>query len=95
MTGLNRDRVNGDHVVEVGWSITPRRQRQGFAAEAARASISWGFEVCDLDEIVSFSMPHNHASRAVMAAAGMSLIGEFDRAGLPHVLYRVVKPEQT
>ena len=95
MTGLNRDRVEDDDVVEVGWSITPRRQRQGFAAEAARASISWGFEVCELDEIVSFSMPQNDASRAVMAAAGMSLVGKFDRAGLPHLLYRIVTHEQT
>ncbi len=90
-----RDQVDGNAVVEVGWSITPHRRRQGFAAEAARASISWGFEACGLDEIVSFTTPHNHASRAVMAAVGMSFVDEFDRAGLPHVLYRVKKPERT
>ena len=91
MAGLNRDQVDGEPVVEVGWSITPQRRRQGLAGEAARASISWGFEVCELEQIVSFTMPHNHASRAVMEAVGMSFAGEIERAGLPHVLYSVTQ----
>lgn len=95
MTGLNRARVEGDPVVEVGWSITPLRRRQGFAREAAQASITWGFEVCGLEQVVSFTMPHNRASRAVMEAVGMSFVREFDRNGLRHVLYRVARAEWT
>ncbi len=89
MTGLNRDQVEGKPVVEAGWSISPRRQRQGFATEAARASIAWGFEACGLEEIVSFTVPHNRASRAVMESLGMGCVAEIERAGLPHVLYRL------
>jgi RimJ/RimL family protein N-acetyltransferase len=76
-------------VVEVGWSVAPDRWGEGLAPEAAAASLAWGFQVCGLEEIVSFTMPDNHASRRVMETLGMKYVRDFDRAGLPHVLYRL------
>jgi RimJ/RimL family protein N-acetyltransferase len=81
--------VEGEPAVEVGWSIHPDRQGEGFASEAARASIEWGFEVCGLEEIVSFTVPSNLPSRRVMEKIGMTHERDIDRAGLPHVLYTI------
>jgi RimJ/RimL family protein N-acetyltransferase len=85
--GLSDDFVEGEPAVEVGWSIHPERQGEGFATEAAGASVEWGFEVCGLEEIVSFTLPSNVASRRVMGGIGMEHVRDVDRAGLPHVLY--------
>ncbi len=88
-TGLNRDQVEGEPVVEVGWSVTPERWGEGLATEAARASIEWGFDRPGLTEIVSFAQHENRASRAVMKKAGMAYVRDFERRGLPHVLYSI------
>jgi RimJ/RimL family protein N-acetyltransferase len=88
-TGLNRDRVEGLPVVEVGWSITPSCWGRGLATEAGLASIEWGFSRASLERIVSFSLPHNLPSRRVMEKLGMGYVREFERRGLPHVLYVV------
>ena len=87
--GLNRSDVEGAPVVEAGWSITPARCGEGLATEAAAASIAWGFERCGLEEIVSYALLENARSRRVMEKLGMSYERDFERAGLPHALYRL------
>jgi RimJ/RimL family protein N-acetyltransferase len=86
--GLNRAEVEGEPVVEVGWSIAPDRWGEGLATEAGRASLDWGFDVVGLDRIVSFTLHDNLASRRVMEKLGMERVGEFERKALPHVLYQ-------
>lgn len=88
-TGLNRDEVEGESAVEVGWSITPARWGHGLATESGLASIEWGFSRAALEHIVSFSLPDNRPSRRVMEKLGMRYVRDFDRRGLPHVLYRL------
>ena len=88
-TGLNRDQVENEPAVEIGWSITPSRWRQGLATEAARAATAWGFEHTGLTEVVAFALPENRPSRRVMEKLGMQFAREFEREGLPHALYRI------
>jgi len=84
--------------VEVGWRLAAAHWGQGYATEAAAAALDHGFGVLGLDEIVSFTVPANARSRAVMARLGMhSSPGEdFDHPRLVpddplcrHVLYRI------
>jgi RimJ/RimL family protein N-acetyltransferase len=84
--------------VEVGWRLAREHWGKGYATEAARASIRFGFEQLGLDEIVSFTVPGNVRSRAVMERIGMtrSADDDFDHPALPeghrlrrHVLYRI------
>jgi RimJ/RimL family protein N-acetyltransferase len=84
--------------VEVGWRLAREHWGEGYATEAARASIRFGFEQLGLDEIVSFTVPANVRSRAVMERIGMtrSADDDFDHPALPeghrlrrHVLYRI------
>jgi [ribosomal protein S5]-alanine N-acetyltransferase len=87
--GLQPTEVEGESAVEVGWSVAPERWGEGFATEAARASLAWGFDRAALGEIVSFAMVENAASLRVMEKLAMKYDREFLRAGLPHALYRI------
>jgi RimJ/RimL family protein N-acetyltransferase len=93
MAGLHRDRVEDEPVVEVGWSVAPARWGEGLASEAAASSLAWGFEVAGLDEIVSFTLHDNVASRRVMEKTGLAYSRDFLRRDLPHMLYRVRREE--
>jgi RimJ/RimL family protein N-acetyltransferase len=86
--------------VEVGWRLSRHAWGHGYAPEAARAAIGWGFETLDVpgDEIVSFTVVANRNSRRVMEKLGMTHdpADDFDHPILPlhspqsrHVLYRL------
>ena len=83
--------------IEVGWRLAHAHWGQGFAPEAARVALAFGFERLDLpnDEIVSFTTKQNVSSQRVMQKIGMSpdLGREFDHPLTPgwaqqrHALY--------
>jgi RimJ/RimL family protein N-acetyltransferase len=88
--------------VEVGWRLAREHWGRGFAPEAARAALRFGFEEIGLDEIDSFTVPANTKSRRVMEKIGMGHdpADDFDHPGLPaghplqrHVLYRLRRHE--
>jgi RimJ/RimL family protein N-acetyltransferase len=71
-TGLwPADFVIGEPTVEVGWRLTREHWGRGYATEAARAVLRFGFEQVGLDEIVSFTVPQNGRSRRVMERIGL------------------------
>lgn len=59
--------------VEVGWRLGETFRGLGFATEAGRAWVNFGFDERGLDEIVSIYEPENLASGAVMARLGFHL----------------------
>ena len=83
--------------IEIGWRLAPEFWGKGYATEAARALVRFGFETLDLDEIVSFAVEENHRSIAVMQRLGMTRDGAFDHPKVPdshphlkrHALYRM------
>lgn len=90
--------------VEVGWRLARSAWGHGYATEAARAAVAFGFEGIALEEIVSFTVPANVRSRWVMERLGMTHDpgDDFDHPGLPpghplrrHVLYRLRAPSVT
>lgn len=85
--------------VEIGWRIAPGHRRRGFAEEAARAALDFGFGTVGLAEIVAFTIPANEASSRLMERLGMTPDGRFDHPRLPeghamrqHLLYRMPAP---
>jgi RimJ/RimL family protein N-acetyltransferase len=85
--------------VEIGWQLAAEHWGRGFATEAARVAVGFGFSAAGLDEIVSFTVPANRRSIAVMERLGMTFAGEFEHPRLPpghrlrrHVLYRLARP---
>jgi len=82
--------------VEIAWRILPAFHRQGYAEEAARLAIRYGFERLGLDEIVAFTIPANEPSWRLMEKLGMRADGVFDHPRVPeghpmrpHRLYRL------
>lgn len=84
--------------VEIGWRFSPEYWGRGYATEAARAALRFGFEEAGLREIVAFTVPANTRSRRVMERIGMShdAADDFDHPSLPtghplqrHLLYRI------
>jgi ribosomal-protein-alanine N-acetyltransferase len=88
--------------VEVGWRLCRSAWGHGYATEAARVSLSFGFEQAGLDEIVAMTTTTNSRSAAVMERLGMTreAADDFDHpaieAGHPlrrHILYRISAEE--
>ena len=86
--------------VEVGWRLAREHWGKGYAGEAAAAALADGFERLSLAQIVSFTVPANVRSRAVMERLGMTRdpTDDFDHPVLPeghrlrrHVLYRLTR----
>jgi len=85
--------------VEIGWRLAVPCWGKGYATEAAQASLRVGFDRLGLEEIVSFTVPGNFRSRAVMEKLGMTRDAQnFLHPGLAqghrmqeHVLYRLQK----
>lgn len=84
--------------VEIGWRLAVEHWGQGYATEAARAALDYGFKELKLPEIVSFTVPANVRSRGVMERLGFTRdpAEDFDHPVLPeghrlrrHVLYRM------
>lgn len=84
--------------IEIGWRLAFDHWGKGYAIEAATAVLAHAFGSLALKEIVSFTVPANIRSRAVMERIGMtrSPADDFDHPNLPdghplrrHVLYRL------
>lgn len=77
-------RVAKDHpmagAVELGWRLAGDAWGGGYATEAARALIGFGFGRLALQEIVAFTAATNERSRAVMERLGMTRRPELDFA---------------
>lgn len=57
--------------VEVGWRLARTFWGRGYATEAAREAVRFGFEDCGLDRLVSIAQIGNTASERVMDKLGM------------------------
>jgi RimJ/RimL family protein N-acetyltransferase len=97
--GLNRPSFEAHFTpaVEVGWRLDRRYWGHGYATEAARAAVDFGFRQLALDQIVSFTATINAPSVRVMQRLGMTTdpADDFDHPAVGegplrrHVLYRV------
>lgn len=90
-----------DGSIEIGWRLASEHWGKGYASEAARAWLRFGFETLLLDEIIAFAVRDNHRSTAVMKRIGMNhrpendflhpkVSDEFPRLR-PHVLYAITR----
>jgi len=57
---------------EVAYLLDKDYWNRGYATEAARISLGYGFEEAGLDRIIALAFPENAASRRVMEKIGMA-----------------------
>lgn len=82
--------------VEIGWRFKNESWGQGFATEAAKACIDYGFHNLGFNKIVSFTSALNLKSERVMQRIGMTYVCSFDHPKIEkenqlcrHVLYEI------
>ena len=83
--------------VEIGWRLAGAAWGHGYASEAARTVLAYGFDVLELPEILAITAVGNVRSQAVMRRIGMTRdpADDFDDPGVPEgplrrsVLFRI------
>ncbi|AMC36777.1 GNAT family N-acetyltransferase [Janthinobacterium sp. B9-8] len=86
--------------IEIGWRLAFDHWGKGYASEAAKAALDFGFNTLQLNEIVSFTALPNLRSQAVMQKLGMQRDAQtFMHPKVAeghllqeHCLYRLSKP---
>lgn len=87
--------------VEIAWRLSKESWGQGYATEAAQASLKFAFNELALDEVVAFTAVINERSQRVMERIGMTNEQEnFYHPALSsnhplaeHVLYKITQQE--
>ena len=64
---------------EVGWHLRKASWGKGYATEAGKWAIEYGFKVLNLPVIYAVAKPENHASIRVMQRLGMIPMGRTNR----------------
>lgn len=74
--------VSGER--EIGWGLGSQYWRQGYAREAATATLGWAWAETDSARVVAITTPGNTASWGLMERLGMRrlLDGKFDHPAL-------------
>lgn len=68
--------IRGESLVQVGFTLAAPFWRKGYAAEMARAVLRYGFADLGIPDINGIASVENVASQRVLAAIGLTLIGE-------------------
>lgn len=65
----------GSHEAEIGYELAPEEWGHGYATEAARAIVRFGFEELGLHRIGAWTVADNTASARVLEKVGMTVEG--------------------
>ena len=78
-----------EKIYELGFHLRPEFWRQGFAEEAARAVIAYGFDILAAKALFAGHHPQNDASRHLLEKFGFRFIGTtlYPPTGLQHPSY--------
>jgi len=86
---------------EIGWRLARHAWGQGYAREAAEASLAWAWANLPVPAVMAITVPANERSWRLMERLGMTRQPEddFDHPALapddplrPHILYRIQRP---
>ncbi|MGD6941450.1 GNAT family N-acetyltransferase [Cytobacillus gottheilii] len=69
----------GEHTYEIGWVFNPKYYSKGYASEAAKALLDYGFGKMKLHRMIATCQPENIASYRVMEKIGMRREGHFKK----------------
>ena len=75
--------------VEVLYGLAKAYWGRGIATQAVQASISYGFNVANLDRVIAMALPDNQASRRVIVKAGLCYEKEVHIFNLEALYYSI------
>ena len=78
---------------EVGYLLGRPWWGRGYATEAARAAMDWGFREKGFTDLISLIDPENHASIAVATRLGETRRGETEVMGHHLLVYGISRAE--
>jgi RimJ/RimL family protein N-acetyltransferase len=79
--------------IEVGWTLARGHWGQGYASEAARAALDWGWRELDATRIISVIEPANERSQAVARRIGSHPTKEvFEYSGKRLTVWEAIRP---
>jgi RimJ/RimL family protein N-acetyltransferase len=90
--GLTMQEVAGVREPEVGYLFLREFWGQGYATEAARASVEYGFAQRGYARIICLITPENRPSQRVAERLRMRLEREIERRGLRMFVYALNRP---
>ena len=94
--GITLQDIDGSSVPEIGYHIHKKFWGQGYATEAARACMVYGFEQLKFDRIFIHTYIKNIPSQRVAEKIGMRKVKEYDKHIQSHnLVWRHVVYEKT
>jgi [ribosomal protein S5]-alanine N-acetyltransferase len=90
--GIRHLVIEGRPEIELAYSLLADYWGRGLATEIASALLDIAWTQLSLPNLVAFTMVENLASQRVMQRVGFSFEREFEHAGVPCVLYRILAP---
>jgi ribosomal-protein-alanine N-acetyltransferase len=76
-----KGRPSADGTVEVGYSIIPKYQQQGYAPEATEALVAWAFGHAQVTRVIAHTLPELQPSIRVLEKLGFTFTGVGNEAG--------------
>lgn len=92
--GHAKQDVDGVAEIEIGYHVLRSLQGQGYATEAARACVEYGFTKLGAQRLISLIRPENMPSRRVAEKMGMKIEEEIVRKGRAHLVYAISRSLQ-
>ena len=75
--GMTMQRIHGQMLPEIGYHISRKYQRQGYASEGAAECMRYAFEVLRLPKVYSYMKYTNEGSYGVALKNGMKFVEEY------------------
>jgi RimJ/RimL family protein N-acetyltransferase len=84
---------NPDVGVELAYLLTRSEWGKGFALEAGRASLRYGFENLGVDAVAGLTLHDNQRSRVVLERLGMKFVGDWHYYDFACVHYSIARAD--
>lgn len=79
--------------IEIIYKFFPIYWGRGYATEAVKASLAYGFQILQIDRIIGVTQEANYASRHILEKIGMHHVHDLWKWGAPQRVYALTRVE--
>ncbi len=87
--GLEPFLIDGKEEVELGYRLLLENWGKGYATEAVRATLAYGFQDLKLARVIAFALPQNKPSIRILEKLDFQFLRPFLHFNLTHHLYEM------